>query len=441
MAADTPKRTSVSWHALGGDSLQVAGNDEPTVWSRLTSHDRSLATDSLTVLRSLASQGPVTFASSMLSVLRAPLLDDVPSHVESLALDASSVDIEVRRMAWDMLRMFFVEQGEVNLTEWHARACGAFLDSDASTAARYLARDVPSLRSHAQPELTSPFWPAIATLAAVGLTQSAADVLGLHSSWRHADGPSDALEAVALLLRQRPRDDALPNAKAQWTNEARRLLDATDVWATCRHSSDVGGLQILLLVLAGDDATLSSVTGTWVELLIARIVHARSPARSLPSRLQLRQLAESCVAEKPPSEEDSTLALAYELLVCCCDNDAPGAVRACSHDESLGPWFLAHALEMLPSGSDHLPNLGCDQREYYRLQYACALLPHIATRPVALRYLAMCPTYGPCVLDAVVERLGSNGGDGEHLDVLPTILLAENLGLKRASAAATSRLM
>ena len=89
MAADTPKRTSVSWHALGGDSLQVAGNDEPTVWSRLTSHDRSLATDSLTILRSLASQGPVTFASSMLSVLRAPLLDDVPSHVESLALDAN----------------------------------------------------------------------------------------------------------------------------------------------------------------------------------------------------------------------------------------------------------------------------------------------------------------------------------------------------------------
>ena len=130
--------------------------------------------------------------------------------------------------------------------------------------------------------------------------------------------------------------------------------------------------------------------------------------------------------------------MTFELLGCCADGDAQGVVRAVA--DQLGPWFVAHVLEMLPVGDAQLPEHGCAQGEYCHLHLALALLPHTATRPIALRYLTLCPTYGPGTLDATLLGLpAAQDGDTAHFSILPAMSLAEQLGLARAARAATER--
>lgn len=456
MAARTPVVWLGAGDRLGVLSLGPRGPAE-VAWASLAPLDRSAASDGLGVLLAhrRGETAPRAFGAEMMQAMGGGGPDDAAmARLAALEVppggwrddESGRGEAEARRMAWDAVRMFFVdaERGinNANVAAWFARSAGAFLDPDAHSAARAVNADLRHLRNVEQPELKANFWNCLAALVAVGWTSKAAEELGLHSSWRTEDGASDALEAVALLLRQRPRDDAdVPPAErarahAAWSGEARRLLDAADVWATCRHASDVDGLQQVLLVLAGDDTALAASTSTWVELLVARVVHARSPALT---RAQLKALAESCYAEKPPAGNSADLLeMTFELLGCCADGDAQGVVRAVA--DQLGPWFVAHVLEMLPVGDAQLPELGCTQGEYYRLQLALALLPHTATRPIALRYLTLCPTYGPGMLDATLLRLpAAQDGDTAHLSILPAVGLAEQLGLARAARAATER--
>ena len=120
------------------------------------------------------------------------------------------------------------------------------------------------------------------------------------------------------------------------------------------------------------------------------------------------------------------------------DADVPPAERARAHAAWSGE--ARRLLEMLPVGDAQLPEHGCAQGEYCHLHLALALLPHTATRPIALRYLTLCPTYGPGTLDATLLGLpAAQDGDTAHFSILPAMSLAEQLGLARAARAATER--
>ena len=225
------------------------------------------------------------------------------------------------------------------------------------------------LREAPLPEAEPGYWAAVARTAALGWVDACLDLLGLHSAWLRFDGGAaalggddaargvvGALEAATLLLRRFPVLAApgvvqpagrefggaaeLLAYRRTWQAQAGALLGDARLWAGCEagDKATAGGLRALLGVLAGDDGALAGATASWLELLVAQLLHVYPAANR---QAELRQLAQRCFEAGGGGGAPEFLQAAAALLEACADLDAQAAQRVCS--ALCSDWFMAHA--------------------------------------------------------------------------------------------------
>ena len=361
-----------------------------------------------------------------------------------------------------------------------------------------------ALREAPLPEAAPGYWPAVARLAALGWVDDALELLGLHSAWLRYDGGAavvdeaargavGALEAATLLLRRFPvlrqpgvahgagRELASPSEllayRRTWQAQARALLGDAPLWRGCEagDKATAEGLRQLLRVLCGDDAALAAAARSWLELLVAQLLHVY-PSAQQPA--ELAQLAQRAYEAGGGAGAPEFLQAAAALLEAAAELDAQAAMRVCS--ALCSEWFMAHAPLLLaahPAGEERglawgwegcqggrvaaleagpcraaalsaraaaaaaclatcfphpppslpppppapppgasvlgqeLRHAGGSQVEFYVLEYAAALAPAGPTWPLAAAYLAWCPAHGQAALEALLRCLPLEAGD------------------------------
>ena len=257
-----------------------------------------------------------------------------------------------------------------------------------------------------------------------------------------------------------------------WQAQAGALLADGGMWRACEaaDAATAAGLRCLLGVLAGDEGSLAGATASWLELLVAQLLHIYPSAKP---QAELRQLAQRCFEAGGGAAASEFLQVAAALLEACAELDAQSAMHVCS--AFCSDWFMAHAPDLMaahPAGGSRaclplsclskrwagywLPLLGTrwwqprcsaerccvhvfawsanpclptwriagagvlgqelrhaggSQVEFYALEYAAALMPHAPTWPLAAAYLAWCPAHGQAALEALLARLPLDAGD------------------------------
>ncbi len=244
-----------------------------------------------------------------------------------------------------------------------------------------------ALREAPLPEAAAGYWPAVARLAALGWIDDALELLGLHSAWLRYDGGAavvdeaargavGALEAATLLLRRFPvlrqpgvaysagRELATPSEllayRRTWQAQAAALLSDAQLWRGCEagDKATAEGLRQLLRVLGGDDAALASATQSWLELLVAQLLHVY-PSAQQPA--ELAQLAQRAYDAGGGAGAPEFLQAASALLEAAVELDAQAAMRVCS--AICSEWFMAHVpLLLLAHPSGEAAGTGREQR-------------------------------------------------------------------------------
>lgn len=422
-------------------------------WGQLSAGQRRVAFDSLGMYQQLQSaghdpRGPEAWAAARryAAAVSAILAADGVRGAEATAEELVTLQ---ERALWDLLALFWVErpgaaggQGLVaqDLARW-VRS-NAVAVSGSVSAQPLLPALLAALREAPLPESASGYWPAVARLAALGWIDDALELLGLHSAWLRYDGGAavvdeaargavGALEAATLLLRRFPvlrqpgvsysagRELATPSEllayRRTWQAQAAALLSDAQLWRGCEagDKATAEGLRQLLRVLGGDDAALASATRSWLELLVAQLLHVY-PSAQQPA--ELAQLAQRAYDSGGGAGAPEFLQAASALLEAAVELDAQAAMRVCS--ALCSEWFMAHAPLLLwahPSGAgvlnQELRHAGGSQVEFYTLDYAAALAPHSPTWPLAAAYLAWCPAHGQAALEDLLRRLPLDAAD------------------------------
>lgn len=232
-------------------------------------------------------------------------------------------------------------------------------------------------------------------------------LLGLHSHWAAFSSTLGIrsglelsvrrLDAIASLLRCYPRlaADGLPSDapgqalrepqefldyQARWQAQCKALLRENTLWA--ERDAGQEGCRAVAKIMAGDiEGQLDAIAGSWLELLVARMLAKHA---DIGNQADLLQLLRTCVAEKPPEAGREHKFLS--LLVAGCRLDTQAALQACSDGTS---WFAAHAADVLAAHAAgvelaklELDFYGCAQPEFYRLAAASSLAPHDPTLSV-----------------------------------------------------------
>lgn len=237
---------------------------------------------------------------------------------------------------------------------------------------------VAQLREAALPEAAEAYWPACARLAALGWVDDALELLGLHSAWLRYDGGATAadeaargavgaLEAATLLLRRFPvlsqqgvvhgagREFSTPSEllayRRTWQAQCGALLRDAALWRGCEAAdkATAQGLRAVLAVLAGEEGALAAATASWLELLVASLLHVY-PAAQAPA--ELRQLLHRCFDAGGGGAATEFLQAAAAVLEAAVDLDAQAVMRVCS--SLCSDWFMAHAPDLLaahPAGA------------------------------------------------------------------------------------------
>lgn len=132
---------------------------------------------------------------------------------------------------------------------------------------------------------------------------------------------------------------------ARWLATCRQLLDDEDAWAACRAASPstATGCQAVVSLLLGDDAALDASTSSWLELLIATLVHVHPMAKP---QAELRTLLTRCQArtahEAPLPEVEMFLQPLSTLLPLAGDADVQVGLTHSRRCESLRKPTLIH---------------------------------------------------------------------------------------------------
>ena len=394
------------------------------------------------------------------------------SFAESAA-DAAAHDaalLAVSRATWSLAVTYFVEPGDGTgfvadrLADWyreHASSLGFGPDSLPERLARLLAAiqdpDAPELR--VRPERAEGYWPCFASLVALGWTDAATDLLGMHGCWAEwrvgkpdAKPLAELLEAVVALLRTQPgmtgakafesgssrdaRKEAtsapqLAAFREAWLRQVRAVLDDAALFDAVSDAASAEGARHALAAMAGEQSAVlrAAKSGGWLELAVAD-ARCRFPDARAGTHGSLVRRALAAAGPGPSPEMDALLASVMEM-------DAARFVAACAaHTEA---WFQAHVAELLVAaageghacatrepdpdagarvfshGGDDLSSSGATlrrptramrggtQAEMYAVEYALALATRRRTRALAARALARCPTRGAGVAAAAVR--------------------------------------
>ena len=302
------------------------------------------------------------------------------SFAES-ATDAAAHDaalLAVSRATWSLAVTYFVEPGDGTgfvadrLADWyreHATSLGFGPDSLPERLARLLAAiqdpDAPELR--VRPERAEGYWPCFASLVALGWTDAATDLLGMHGCWAEwrvgkpdAKPLAELLEAVVALLRTQPgmtgekafesgssrdaRKEAtsapqLAAFREAWLRQVRAVLDDAALFDAVSDAASAEGARHALAALAGTErGARAAKSGGWLELAVAD-ARCRFPDARAGTHGSLVRRALAAAGPGPSPEMDALLASVMEM-------DAARFVAACAaHTEA---WFQAHVAELPP---------------------------------------------------------------------------------------------
>jgi len=380
-------------------------------------------------------------------------LEEASSSEEALE---GAESVALSRAVWELLDVYFVSRGggfgvaTDEIIEWYRRNAASLALGDDSASGR-LRSLLGTLRASARPEEELGYWDMIVTMVAVGWTDAAVDLIGMHSAWAEwrlrktsVQPQVELMEAAVALLQTTPRlggEDGAPSVptytsfRNEWLRQVKTVLAEGGLFNKC-WGPTADGIRNVLLVLSGDERTINASVGNWLELMLAQLQH-RYPTLKIQGEHE--SLAQASKRTKGGLVTEALDALLTSVIA----GDSQGVVSVCSRH--LDPWFMAYSTTMLSRAGGAQADIlrrptasGASQSELYMLEYCSSLATSERTRELAVRLLAAsCSQRGVEMMATTIMRLAVTEDDEETEDDAPAKAahaLAEDVGLSSTSA-------
>lgn len=360
----------------------------------------------------------------------------VPREVPATEED---VWVAFRRVVWELLEIFYVRQPPslnaqiqdfLGWLQRNSQVIASLGAEDADAVPSSLDAMLRSVYERQFPETDESYWPCVRLLVFLGFNEAAIDLLGIHSAWQRwqnrdpaARAQFEILESLMTVLQKMPRlagssagtalgAKVFENVsdynlyKSKWSLACRQLLQNEALWRECCETSSETseGAKALLSGLLGQESTLREDTRSWPELLCSQLLHRYPTVDSLS---ELSSLAEYCVGKSESGSE-----VISDILLAIFSDGVQEVISLCSR--ALGPWFMAHAPELIlarPARRELrevlMPIRGRlgNQFEFFVLDFAEALMTNPGMWQTVCEYLAWCPTCGETALQTFLSHL------------------------------------
>lgn len=385
------------------------------------------------------------------------------SRAVAAALEEASSSVEgegraraaLSRAAWELLDAYFVTRGgglgvgTDDIVGWYQRNAASLALGETSTSGR-LRKLLDSLHETARAEEEDGYWDVLVALIAVGWTDAAIELLQLHSAWAEwrlrktsVQPQAELMEAAVALLQTLPKlggEDGAASVpqytsyRHEWLRQVKAVLAEGNLFNNC-WGPTADGVRKVLLVLSGDERTIASTAGNWLELAIAQLQHIH-PTLKIHEHESLARAARRTKGALSSEALDS-------LMMNAIAGDSQGVVSVCSRH--LDPWFMAYSTVLLSRAGGAQADIlrrptasGASQSELYMLEYCSSLATSEDTRALAVRILAaMCPQRGSEMMATALMRLAVGEDEEETEDdalAKAAHALAVEVGLKNTSS-------
>lgn len=379
------------------------------------------------------------------------------SSSEAAEADAEdAVGVALSRAVWELLDVYFVTRGggfgvgTDDVVAWYRdnAASLALGDGSASGRLRTLLETVPK---NARIEEVPGYWDIIVTMVALGWVDATVDLLVMHSAWAEwrlrktsVQPQVELMEAAIALLRTLPKlggEDGAASVpqytsyRNEWLRQVKTVLAEGGLFNNC-WGPTADGVRNMLLVLSGDERTITANVGNWIELMLAQLQHVHPTLKIQGEHESLARTARQTKGKLITDALDS-------LLMYAIAGDSQGVISICSRH--LDSWFMAYSTTMLSRAGGAQADVirrptasGASQSELYMLEYCSSLATSEDTRELAVRILAACCSQrGTEMTSATLMRLAIAEDEQEVEDDAPAKAahaLATEVGLTSTSA-------
>jgi len=376
---------------------------------------------------------------------------------EAAEADAEdAVGVALSRAVWELLDVYFVTRGggfgvgTDDVVAWYRdnAASLALGDGSASGRLRTLLETVPK---NARIEEVPGYWDIIVTMVALGWVDATVDLLVMHSAWAEwrlrktsVQPQVELMEAAIALLRTLPKlggEDGAASVpqytsyRNEWLRQVKTVLAEGGLFNNC-WGPTADGVRNMLLVLSGDERTITANVGNWIELMLAQLQHVHPTLKIQGEHESLARTARQTKGKLITDALDS-------LLMYAIAGDSQGVISICSRH--LDSWFMAYSTTMLSRAGGAQADVirrptasGASQSELYMLEYCSSLATSEDTRELAVRILAACCSQrGTEMTSATLMRLAIAEDEQEVEDDAPAKAahaLATEVGLTSTSA-------
>ncbi|XP_022729094.1 nuclear pore complex protein NUP85 [Durio zibethinus] len=351
-----------------------------------------------------------------------PVIDD-PESVIKKGQEPTSL-----KAAWELLEMFYAEKPSQSwlperLVDWLADYNSLFSGTHPTVHSKLI--DFQKELVNLQVVEDDPkYWEVMSSALAVGWLDIVVKMLRLHGSYQldqlsNRETENGLVEAVAVLISKMPRMrleqkagnlgecfKAKPDFVKAWEKWRAQInkLDSSAFWFQCAHQQTREGLRSMLQVMLGNANSLCTATCHWIELFISHLLYIRPFTVGLES---MYSLAQKCIQLKSVASAHRLMRLIIGIL----GENTEVVLAECS--KGFGPWMVAHALELLTTGSDLAEMLlheehqnlgGISIEELHRLVYAEVLSSHPLTWQIAPIYLTSCVKQGMVLLQILLSK-------------------------------------
>lgn len=364
--------------------------------------------------------------------------------------------VALARAVWELLDVYFITRGgglgvgTDAVVDWYRVNASSLALGEASASGR-LRELVARLKESARPEEASGYWEMIVTMVAIGWTEAANDLLQMHSAWAEwrlrktsVQPQVELMEAAGALLRTLPKlggEEGAANLQQyaayrhEWLRQVKTVLAEGGLFNNC-WGPTADGVRNVLLVLSGDERTIVSSVGNWVELMIAQLQHIHPTLKIQGEHESLARAA--CRSKGKLVSEALDSLIMYAIA-----GDSQGVISVCSRH--LDSWFMAYSTTLLSRAGGAQADVlrrptasGASQSELYMLEYCSSLATSAQTRDLAVRILAAyCSERGIEMMATTLMRLAVTEDEGETEDDAPAKAahaLAVEVGLPNTSA-------
>lgn len=372
---------------------------------------------------------------------------------EADAEDAAGVALS--RAVWELLDVYFVTRGgglgvgTDDVVKWYRDNAASLALGDESASGRL--RELLETLPNARPEEAPGYWDIIVTMVALGWVDATIDLLLMHSAWAEwrlrktsVQPQVELMEAAIALLRTLPKlggedgASSVPQYTAyrnEWLRQVKTVLAEGGLFNNC-WGPTADGVRNVLLVLSGDERTIVSSVGNWVELMIAQLQHIHPTLKIQGEHESLARAA--CRSKGKLVSEALDSLIMYAIA-----GDSQGVISVCSRH--LDSWFMAYSTTLLSRAGGAQADVlrrptasGASQSELYMLEYCSSLATSAQTRDLAVRILAACCSErGIEMMATTLMRLAVTEDEGETEDDAPAKAahaLAVEVGLPNTSA-------